>query len=81
MFGATSVVKNSGKEKYVYSGYGIAFDSAGSWSFDYDSSININFGVDNSPSFHADSRKNNFLVLDEGQLSELMEALVHQRTS
>ena len=29
LFGATSVVKNSDKEKYVYSGYGITFDSAG----------------------------------------------------
>ena len=33
LFGATSAVKNSDKEKYVYSGYGKAFDSAGSWIF------------------------------------------------
>ena len=26
MFGATNIVKNSNKEKYVYTGYGIAFD-------------------------------------------------------
>ena len=32
-FGATNIVKNSNNEKYVYSGYGITFDSAGSWSF------------------------------------------------
>ena len=36
LFGATNIVKNSGKKKYVYNGYGIAFDSAGSWSFDKD---------------------------------------------
>ena len=30
LFGATSIVKNSNKEKYVHSGYGITFDSAGS---------------------------------------------------
>ena len=30
LFGATSVVKNSGKETNVYSGYEITFDSAGS---------------------------------------------------
>ena len=30
LFGATNIVKNSDKEKYVYSGYGITFDSAGS---------------------------------------------------
>ena len=28
LFGATSIVKNSNKEKYVYSGYGITFDGA-----------------------------------------------------
>ena len=36
LFGATNKVKNSDKEKYIYSGYGITFDSAGSWSFDND---------------------------------------------
>ena len=29
-FGATNTVKNSDKEKYVYSSYGMSFDSAGS---------------------------------------------------
>ena len=29
LFGATSIVKSSDKEKYVYSGYDITFDSAG----------------------------------------------------
>ena len=29
LFGATSIVKNSDKEKYVYSGYGVAFDGKG----------------------------------------------------
>ena len=28
-FGKTDIAKNSDKEKYVYSGYGITFDSAG----------------------------------------------------
>ena len=62
---ATSIVKNSNKEKYVYSGYRIIFDSAGSWSFDNGTAKNvIIFGVDNSSSSHADNRKSNFLVLD-----------------
>ena len=30
LFGATNIVKNSDKEKFEYSGYGITFDSAGS---------------------------------------------------
>ena len=33
LFGATNVVKISNKEKHVYNGYGITFDSADSWSF------------------------------------------------
>ena len=60
-------LKNSDKEKYVYSGYGILFDSAGSWSFDNDSAGNVTiFGADNSSSSHSDNRKNIFLILGEG---------------
>ena len=67
LLGATNIVKNSDKEKYVYSGNGITFDSAGSWSFDNDFARNvIIFGVDNSSSSHADNSKNNFLILGEG---------------
>ena len=63
---ATSVVKNSDKEKYVYSGYGIAFDSPGSWSFDNDTARNITiFAVDKSSSSHANKRKNDFLLQGE----------------
>ena len=51
----------------MYSDYRIAFDSAGSWSFDNDSARNfIVVGVDNSLSSHSDNRKNNFLVQGEG---------------
>ena len=64
LFGATNMIKNSDKEKYVYSGYRITFDSANSWSFDNDLARNvITFGVDNSSSSHSDNRKNNFLIL------------------
>ena len=63
IFGATNIVKNSDKEKYVYSGYKITFDSACFWSFDNDTARTvIVFGVDNSSSSHTDNRKNNFLV-------------------
>ena len=34
LFGATSIVKNSDKEKYVYSGYGITYDSVDLWNSD-----------------------------------------------
>ena len=66
LFGATTVVKHRDKEKHVYSGYGIIFDSTGSCSFNNDSARNfIIFGVDNSSSSYADNRKNNFLVLGD----------------
>ena len=67
LFGATNLVRNSDKEKYVYSGYEITFDSAGSWSFDNDFARNaVIFGTDNSSSSHSDNRKNNFLILGAG---------------
>ena len=66
LFGTTSVVKNIDKEKYVYSTYGIIFDSAGSPSFDNDTARQvIIFGVNKSSSSHADNSKNDFLVLSE----------------
>ena len=64
LFGAANKVKNSDKEKQVYSGYGITFGSAGSWSFGDNFAENIViFGVDNSSSTHAENHKNKFLVL------------------
>ena len=55
LIGTTSVVKNIDKEKYVYSGYEITSDSAGSRSFDnvYTRNVVI-LGVDNSSSSHSD---------------------------
>ena len=67
LFGATNIVTISDKEKYTYSGYGITFDCAGSWSFDNDFARNgIIFGADNSSLSHSDNRKKNFLILGEG---------------
>ena len=67
MFGVTYIVRNDDKEKYVYSGYGIAFDRKGSWSFGNDFARNvIIFGVDNNSSCHTESLKNDFLILGEG---------------
>ena len=62
-----SIVKNSDKEKYVYSGFGIVFDGKIEWSFDNGTGRNvIIFGVHNSSSFHSDNRKNYFLILGDG---------------
>ena len=60
-FGATNIVKNSDKEKWVNSGYGIAFDGNGEWNFGNGYARNvIIFGVDNSSSSHNDNLKNIF---------------------
>ena len=50
----------------MYSGYEIPFDGAGSWNCCIDFAKNaVIIGLNNSSSFHADNRKNNFLVLGE----------------
>ena len=49
LFGATSIIKNSDKKKYLYSGYWAILASAGAWSFDNDVARNVTIlGVDNS---------------------------------
>ena len=67
MFGATNIVKESDKEKWVYNGYGIVFDEVDSWNFgnDFASDVII-FGVHNSSPSLVDNHKINFLVLVEG---------------
>ena len=57
-------VKNSDKEKYVYRGYGITFNNAGSWDFDNTLLEMLQFLV--LVIVHHDNRKNNFLILGEG---------------
>ena len=55
MFAATNVVKD--KEKYLYSGYGKAFDGKGKWSFGNGFARNFTiFAVDNSSSSHTDKK-------------------------
>ena len=80
LFGATGIVNNSDRENYVYSGCRITFHGAGWWSLDnYPSRNVIFFGVDNSSSSHAGNLKKKYLILVKVQVSELIEALAHQR--
>ena len=82
LLGATSIAKNSEKEKYVYSDYGIIFDSVCAWRFDNDTARNIViFGVDNSSSSYVDNHKNIFLVLGEGPTFGIVRSFVQQRKS
>ena len=74
LFGATNLLKNSDKEKWVYSGYGIAFDLEGSWNFGIDYAKNVvSFSADNSSS-HTDNHKNNVLVSGEGSTYGINES-------
>ena len=66
----------------MYSGYGIASDGLGSWSFGDDFARNVMiFGVDSSLPSHSNNCKNNFLVLCEGPTDHINIALVQQRKS
>ena len=61
-----NIVKHSDEEKYVHSGYGIAFDGKGSRSFNDDFARNvIIYRVDSSSSPHTDNLKDDALVLVE----------------
>ena len=67
MFGTTHIIKHSDKETYIDSGYGIIFDGKYEWSFGNDCARNVTIlGVDNTSSSHADSLKNKFSILGEG---------------
>ena len=67
-FRVTSILKNSHKEKYVYSRKGVTFHRAGWWYFNSDTArYVIVFGVDNSSSSHSDNRKTKFLIFGEDQ--------------
>ena len=65
LFGAIKITKNGDIKKYNYSGYGIGFDSKGSF-LHVDGTYGVNviiFGTDLSSSTHANNRANNILVL------------------
>ena len=75
LFDTVSLVRNARKSKFIYNGWGIAFDGKGSWSFGNDFSRNsVIFGVDNSSPSHTNNRKNNFLVLGEGPTDGLNDS-------
>ena len=65
LFGEIKITKNSDVDKYKYSGYGIGFDSRGSFSHPSrrnDTNVII-FGANLSSSVHANNKVNNVLVL------------------
>ena len=78
LFGGVKLAKNANPDKYVYSGYGIGFDSR-SESLLPDGSIVKNviiFGVDMSWSVHIDNEGNDILVLGIGPTQGLDDTML-----
>ena len=68
MFGAIKLTKNSDIDIYEYAGYGIVFDSKGTFSYPTGiTGVNIIiFGTDMSSSVYANNKTKSILVLGEG---------------
>ena len=68
LFGAVTLTKNAGIDKYGYSGYGIGFDTRSKCSFlggGFGQNI-LTFGVDMSSSAHIDNKKKDILAFGKG---------------
>ena len=64
----------------MYSGYGVIFDSAFSWSIDNDTAGKvIIFGVDNIHHLMLTNTRIVFQFYEKDQLLILMETFVHQK--
>ena len=73
LFGGVKLAKNADMDKYVYSGYGMEFDSRSEFSL-LDGSVGKNviiFGVHMSSSVHVDNIGNVIIVIHIYLLKEL----------
>ena len=74
LFGTVTVTKNVDIDNNRYSGYGIWFDSKGSFSFTSGFGQNvIIFGADMSSSPHIDNKRKDILILGKGPTQGLGE--------
>ena len=79
LFGAVKLTKNNDTDKCKYIGYGIRFDSKGTFSFS-DGSFGQNviiFGPDVSTSIHANNKMNNILVLGKQFMQVIKDATIY----
>ena len=79
LFGAIKLTKNSDVYKYKYSGYGIGFDSGGSFSHPgggNGTNVFI-FGADLSNSMHANNKVNNIFVLGIGFIQGINDTTIY----
>ena len=78
LFGADKLTKNADIDKYKYSGYGIGFNSRGTFAHsngDYGVNLII-FGCNLKNSVHANNRKNNILILGKSLVQGLTLSLL-----
>ena len=81
LFGAVTLTKNAGIEKYKNSGYRIGFDRRSSFSFlsgGFAQNVLI-FGADMSSSIHVDNKKKDILVLGRGPTQGLESTLTAEK--
>ena len=73
------MIKNADVNKYKYSGYGIGFDSGGSFSHPSgeDGRNVIIFGANTSSSVHANNKVNNVLVLGEAFIQGINDTTIY----
>ena len=79
LFGAVKLTKNNDIDKYKYSGYGIEFDSGGTFLFpDGSFGENLIFSLaDMSSSVHANHKINNILVLGKGFIQGINDTTIY----
>ena len=81
LFGAVTLTKNAGMDKYGYSGYGTEFDRRSSFSFPgggFGRNVLI-FGADMSSSTHIDNKSIYILVLGKGPTQVLERTLTAEK--
>ena len=75
----TKLGDTTGIEKYIYSGYGLGFDSTGQFSHPQGGMARniIIFGVDLSNSVHATNKTQNILILGRGLTQKLNNTAIY----
>ena len=81
LFGAVTLTKNTGVDKYGYLGYGVGFDGRSSFSFPgggFGPNVLI-FGAAMSSSAHIDNKKKDISVLGKGPTQGLEHTLTAEK--
>ena len=81
LFGLVNLTKDNDIDKYEYLGYGIEFDSKGSFVFlDGDFSQNLPiFGVDMSSFVHANNNTKVILIFGQGLTQGLEDTMLYAK--